>query len=323
MNIQTIFKGAVNVVIGVFVLLVTWYWLGTWYPTKHDSFTTFTGEYQGVSTDRWNSHLKHNDINVPDSIGYNAYNRLHDSIVTTRDLRDNNFLYEGDGSFASIFGLRRAINCDTCSLSWFYKAGIYDTSKRAYFILLPGWKITAGKKYYLWGDSDIFKMSNNRYILNPDEPYYKKANPQYNRPRDVRYSKQDECVMIPVSKTAYGILKVSFLITGIAFLILTLFLISSFINFTLDLAKGLSFTAQNIKRLKRIAYALLALPLFVFVLNLFLRLLFNRYLDDDVELNPEIWADTWKIIAVGVLFYALFEAFRQGKKLKDEQDLTV
>jgi len=316
MIIQSIYRGIVNFVIGILILLISGYWVETWYPAKPDSFMT---------TARWNSHLKHADENIPDSIGYNRYNKLHDSIFTIRDIRDNNFLLDDGGSFASVLALRSALNCDTCSLSWFYdpKSLFGDTSKRALFILLPGWKITAAKKYILWGDSDLFKMSNNRYVLNTDDPYFKKVNPRYNAPADVRYSKKDECVMIPAAKSTYRILSVCIIVAGISFLIFALFLISSFIHFILDLAKGLSFTAQNVKRLKRIAYTLIIFPVFVFVLNLLLRLLFNRYLEGDVELNPEIWADTWKIIAVGIIFYALFEAFKQGKKLKDEQDLTI
>jgi len=325
MNIQSIFRGVVNFVIGILILLITSYWLGTWYPTKSDSFTTSVITNNDAPAERWNNHLKRADENVPDSIGYNQYSKLRDSIVTLRDIRDNNFLFDGDCSFAPVLGLRSAINCDTCSLSWFYdpKSLFGDISKRAYFILLPGWRITAAKQYFLWGDSDLFKMDNNKYVLNMDEPYFKKINPRYNAPSDARYSKQDECVMIPVSKAAYHFLTVSFTVVAAALVLSALFLISSFIHFILDLAKGLSFTAQNVKRLKRISYTLIIFPVFVFVLNLLLRLLFNRYLEGDVELNPEIWVDTWKIISVGIIFYALFEAFKQGKKLKDEQDLTV
>ena len=324
MNLQSILRGVVNFVVGMLILFVTLYWSGTWYPYKSDSFTTSTGENQGISF-RWNSHLQHNDSNVPDSIGYNEYNRLRDSIVTMRDLRENNFLFDGDVSMTPILYMRSAINCDTCSLSWFYEHGAFvgDTSKRAYFILLSGWKITTEKQQFLWGDSDIFKTDNNKYVLNTDKPYFKKVNPRYNAPSDVRYSKQHKCVMIPISKTAYGVISLSFEVFALATVILALFLISGFINLILDLAKGLSFTTQNLKRLKRISYALIILPLFIFVLNLLLRLLFNKYLDGDVELDPEIWAHTWRIVAVGIIFYALFEAFKQGKKLKDEQDLTV
>jgi hypothetical protein len=40
-------------------------------------------------------------------------------------------------------------------------------------------------------------------------------------------------------------------------------------------------------------------------------------------LNGSLWQASWKTIGIGLVFLALYKAFKQDKKLKEEQDLTV
>lgn len=130
--------------------------------------------------------------------------------------------------------------------------------------------------------------------------------------------------MILTNDGSYQILYYGVLITGWAiFLLLGYFLFGGFIQFLIEIARGTPFSDSNVKRLRRMAAIFFAIPVFLFLLNLFLYLIFHRYFTSDVKMSSEIWSSLWKPAALGVIFTALYIAFRQGKKLKEEQDLTV
>ena len=116
---------------------------------------------------------------------------------------------------------------------------------------------------------------------------------------------------------------VVFIIFDIILIGYLLFLLGNFIGFIIDLSKGLAFTDKNINTLKLIAITFLVYPVIGFFFNLLLRLILNYYFTNDVILNNHTWDESWKIIALGIIFFMLYRAFSQGKLLKDEQDLTV
>lgn len=94
-------------------------------------------------------------------------------------------------------------------------------------------------------------------------------------------------------------------------------------NNNLQKTERLVFTKQNIFRLQILAYTLTGIPIFLFLLNLLLRLIFAGYFTEDVALNTERLRQWWITMHVGIIFLLILNAFVQGKALKDEQDLTV
>lgn len=87
--------------------------------------------------------------------------------------------------------------------------------------------------------------------------------------------------------------------------------------------KRLVFTDQNIFRLQVLAYTLTGFPIFLFLLTLLMRLIFSSYFTEDVVLNTARLYPWWITMHVGIIFFLLLNTFKQGKALKDEQDLTV
>lgn len=85
----------------------------------------------------------------------------------------------------------------------------------------------------------------------------------------------------------------------------------------------LVFTDQNILRLQVLAYTLTGFPIFLFSLTLLMRLIFSSYFIEDVVLNTARLYPWWITMHVGIIFLLLLNTFKQGKALKDEQDLTV
>jgi hypothetical protein len=94
-------------------------------------------------------------------------------------------------------------------------------------------------------------------------------------------------------------------------------------NNSLQKSERLLFTKQNIFRLQVLAYILTGVPIFLFLVNLLLRLIFADYFTEDVVLNTKHLSQLWISMHVGIIFFLILDAFMQGKALKDEQDLTV
>lgn len=297
------------------------------------NFSLFHGEAKhGVDTAfasqqayQWENNVKPIDGGVGDSIERlgSAYRNLKDSLKTIRWLRN------GDpfalGSYLGCFGTVSTQYCDTCSVEWFRKNGLKDDDHQVYYISLLGWKIKNTKHDILYSsDSVIFHVEHGQSYIRKEVTFPKeKVIRLMDVPVKFRYHRSVDCLLIPVSKATEKTVSVSILLLGIVLILWGCFLIACFLEFIVDLSKGQSFTIRNVRRLKWIALTLLIYPVAMFVLNLLLRLIFASYFTPDVVLSETTWQGAWKSIGSGLIFLALYRAFKQGKKLKDEQDLTV
>lgn len=83
------------------------------------------------------------------------------------------------------------------------------------------------------------------------------------------------------------------------------------------------FTDYNIFRLRILAYSLTGIPIFFLSLNLLMHLIFNSYFTEDVVINAKV-LQPWSVtMDVGFILLLILHIFKQGRALKDEQDLTV
>ncbi len=321
--VNTIFIGCI-----VFFIALL---LGSLYFTKISNFMRQTTPANDVY--KWvGSDLNPIDATIPDSLNHLEYNNKKDSVRIIRSLKDGDYPIGSSVSEANLLSTSQNLYCDTCSLKWFYNRVFKsDTNTNIrYYIKLSGWKV----KQAMWADNDIDSV---RYYVKSDQAYLRKTieipdkagNPKLHVrsivdvPVKFRYSQRDQCLMIPTSKSTETIVYIVLLVTGILFALYVLYLISGFLNFVLDLSKGLAFTNKNVIRLRLIAISLLAYPIIILLLNFLLRLIFHAYFTSDVILNSDIWSSSWKIIIAGLIFLALWKAFKQGKQIKEEQDLTV
>ncbi len=83
------------------------------------------------------------------------------------------------------------------------------------------------------------------------------------------------------------------------------------------------FTDYNIFRLRILAYSLTCIPIFFLSLNLLMRLIFNDYFTEDVVINAKVLQPWSLAMDVGFILLLILHIFKQGRALKDEQDLTV
>jgi hypothetical protein len=254
------------------------------------------------------------DKPIPDTVGYSQYYKLKDSIKKIRDLKDGEALSFSETQLAGVIGIKSGLYCDTCSFKW-YKSNL-TTNKIPfkYYVTLPGWLI----------NDNLYAFLNNNFVdlyVNHGQAYLRQNDKDI--PVKYWYNHQEHHIMIPVSQSTYNVVKVLLWLSAIIFIPYVLYLIVCFLNFLLDLAKGRPFSDGNLRRLLTIAVSLLVAPLLVYLLNLVVWCIFHKYFTYDVILNRDIWKDSWKTVGEGIIFLLLYRAFRHGKLLKDEQDLTV
>lgn len=83
------------------------------------------------------------------------------------------------------------------------------------------------------------------------------------------------------------------------------------------------FTDYNIFRLRILAYSLTCIPIFFLSLNLLMHLIFNSYFTEDVVINAKTLQPWSLAMDAGFILLLILHIFKQGRALKDEQDLTV
>jgi hypothetical protein len=283
-----------------------------------------------ISFFSWKEFIEPIDKPIPETLPYGQYIKQKDSITTLRNLK-NGDIFEFDGDRFDCIGVFTNISCDTCSLKWYHSYRFNDKRFMQNYIKLYNWKLGIDERLR-YVDSDKFYVNNGqgfvrRSILdtarNKDGSLYEKVNIK-DIPVKFRYSHKDNCLMIPISHSTAQLLETMVKVIGILILTYFLFLIRCFFRFIIDLSRGYSFTAKNIFRLKLIGISLFAFPILMFLFNYLLRIIFNTYFTINVIFNNDVWnSNSSTILEAGCVFLLLFNAFRQGKKLQEEQDLTV
>jgi hypothetical protein len=262
-----------------------------------------------------------------DDADYFKVKQKKDNALFIRSLRNGDC--DAGGVEMDFIGAKSGLLCDTCSMNWFFIAGGKDmTAHRVDYVKLNGWGI---KGTSLHNGSLKFHVTNHTNFIRKVEyviPVVKTQSGgrlvhEVDEPVKFRYNEKDKCLLIPVSKTTERFVSVILCITGISAAFYSLYLVACFLKFIVDISKGQPFTVENVKRLKIIAFSLLIYPFATFLLNLLCGLIFYSYFSEDVVLNGKPWDSSWKLICLGLVFLALYNAFRQGKKLKEEQDLVI
>lgn len=317
----------VNVIVNVSMLLFVILVLATILPFVISSEPTgttiiFTDSTRssGVTTFSIDELSEPIDLVIPDSLPYRRYRYLTDSVKQRRMMKDG---MQSGGSTSMFVGGLTLDRCEHCSI-------VDDRQKiREHFIKLSWWVLdTAGMPKPV------------RYYVKDGKPYLRKVicNPPYSPKNYENYSCKEvdiavpfrcdyswnKAMLIPASENMVSILNYASLgVVVLLSLFFLYFIIGGFIKFLLEIARGTPFSETNVQRLKIIALGFLLVPVSLFSLNLLMRLIFDRYFTADIKLSTEAWAFLWKGLVLSAIFGALYFAFRKGKELKEEQDLTV
>lgn len=293
----------------------------------------FTPATVTVSTDHviTTDLLKPIDPEVPAALPYYRYINKRDSIRLRRNLKNENVFRTGGLYFYTVIGTTGGyLYCDTCTDPYYAFKSRPGPHPVQYYITLPAWKIKNTSNDHLYGDSVKFYREQNRSYLRKMLTKRVKGGGRYAEhlyevvvPVKYNYDTSVGAIMIPVDKGTRTAVNVIVIIFDAAFLFYGGYLFSCFLAFIIDLSRGKAFTISNIKTLRLIAFSLLLFPVVMLLLVFLMKLVFYQYFTPEVVLNTTAWIDLWKPFATGIVFLLLFSAFKQGKALKDEQDLTV
>lgn len=311
------------VIIGIILLYLSQFILFRTVST----FTTAT--FTDIVT---NNQLKPIDADIPETVSYRTYKHMQDSITTTRALKNGNMIWFG-GITTNVIGTTGALACDTCRVSM-QDVGSLISKHQQNYIMLTGWQLKMARTQYGTRNADsvqFFVEHGQAYVRKNIQTYYTKLKngstrhimSQKDIPVKFRYDDQANCLLIAVSGQTKQIMSYVAGALALTTILYALYLMAAFLKFTIDVSRGLAFTDKNVWRLKLIAVSLILYPVVILLLNLLIKLIFHNYFTADVALNANIWTNWWKGIAAGIVFLLLFKSFRQGKLLKDEQDLTV
>ena len=275
------------------------------------------------------------DVDPPIStdLPYNQYQQLKNRLSIVRQLRNGEFIGAGGVQIGEVVGTGGGILCDTCTINHNLKSFLdFEKYPIQHYIHLYGWKLNTATNDPWNPDPVMFYVEHRQSYVrkriveksitekNGDKQHLLR---QVDVPVKFKYDTQQNFIMIPVSKSGWYIGNTIIVCVLVLLVTYVLYLIAAFLKLIVDVSKGLSFTVKNVFRLKIIGFSLLGFPVIAFLLNLLMKPIFYNYFTDDVVLNNKIWMNDWKIMSVGIIFLLLYKAFRQGKKLKDEQDLTV
>ena len=259
------------------------------------------------------------DPMVADTLPHHAFKRKTDSIRHQRDVLNGTF-----GNSISSYGIGVLKGA---------QRGVFNRKnehrKSANMLLLNSFTLDTGKwenpvQYYVKGDKAYLRKTECQLTAtnSAGEGFYDCKEADVAVP--FRYNTRNKSIMIPIGKTTADVLFIAIPVSlSVVSIVILYFLFGGFIQFLMEIARGNPFSETNVRRLKRMASILFAIPAVVIVFNLLIYLFFKRYFTADVKLSSDIWSYLWKPTLLGLIFTALYFAFRQGKKLKDEQDLTV
>lgn len=316
----------VNIIIAgiAIVMILPWVSFLLTPKTVSQTSTTTIGTFNS-----WENNLKPIDTELSENLPYYQYIKLKDSIKLMRSLRDGDEPFKGSFMLGNI-GVFYAADCSTCSLADYWRhAGSFDT-KKSYLALL-GWTLSThndlsyideGKFYVKNGQGYVRQALIDTSLKKPDGSVNNRIHIK-DVPVKFRYNHIGEYLLIPISNAQAHVLVFMWGISLAFILTYLLYLISAFLRFIVDTSKGEIFTDKNVNRLKFIAASLVGFPIITYGLNYAMKLIFHDYFIPGVVLKDNLFPGWWMDLVLAVIFLLLYKAFRQGKSLKDEHDLTV
>lgn len=312
-------------VIGIFVLLII------------ASLTLFSPRAGGVRTVTTSATVVETTNSSPlppirpelsRELPYDQYNRQDDSIRKAISMR--NGYQTGSGFQFAFIGTQENTRCDNCADNIVLNANTPSDENvhKEYLIRLSGWRLRYGEysddiQYHTIGDQSYVRKGVYSTI-EATKDYTRRSRSEVDVEVPFRINPDSRDVMIPVSKSTMNITFYILATLAVLFLVYVLmFIIGDFIKFMIDVARGNTFTLQNVNRLRFIALNLFIVPYTLFLINLLMPLVFHKYFTEDIKLNPELWKLLILPTILSLIFAALYTAFKKGKQLNDEAELTV
>ncbi len=281
------------------------------------------------------------DVAYPDTLPYNKYLALKDSVSTIRQLKNGSGVLDSPLGQFIYLGTQVSLACDTCTYTWakdkqmgaFFGSMMSEDAvpepygdQIQYYIKLYAFTI---KKNYPMEDDGVFYAEKGQGYLRTTykdetkEGLKSRMIKVVDEPVKFRYDAKEKSLLIPITKSQEKVFRVISQVMLGLYVIGILFLLYLFLRFAYDTSIGKPFTRKNVRRLGIIALAVSCWPAVVVLINLLMRLIFHEYFTPQIILKGIIWEDSWSTFRLGILLTLLWGAFNRATRLQEEQDLTV
>lgn len=142
----------------------------------------------------------------------------------------------------------------------------------------------------------------------------------------VRYSVKEKEIYIPISKSQFYVGNIIIPIVMFILLTLSLFVVIGYpVQFLVRISKGNAFSEKNINGLRMITILISLYIVFSILFPFLIRLLFSKYIHPFFKpINVyQLFSDKLIVLFVLAIVFAIYQAFKKGYKLQQEQELTV
>lgn len=232
-------------------------------------------------------------------------------------------------SFGGWFiGLRTMAECDTCSGT---RERMATPRPTKYYLQLPGYKlkdhthtfyVAEGRNYLHYPTKEVDGYAGTFYadFVSKELPFRFAA-----VSLKQEFGDRKGIVLIPISGGTYKLIRIPviLLIAGLSLALLYLFF-SLPVRILLRISRGEIFTLLNVQQLKWTGWVMIGLPVVVVLLQWLMKIVFNRYITNDVQLAVYDTLYSYRLVVLtGIIVLIIAKAFSRGLSLQNEQDLTI
>lgn len=256
-----------------------------------------------------------------DSLPHYIYRRMEDSakLIRTEQGIENRSV-GGDGMGIGAFGVY-AMNRHQNT----WNAMAVNNKDQYHYIGIDGYRLDRESKFFI--QNETYNLAYVKWDSTKKNSNSNWKHGHYERKEiPVRYSAEDERVLIPVTKFQYDALRALFYLLWFVFLVgMLYFFLGIPVQVLLNISRGLAFDENNVRYFNVIARLFFVLGLLYFVgpyiLDLFLRIIIPA----DFK-RPPFTAGLGSVCWLFVLSIAVSitgKAFQKGNTMQKEQDLTI
>jgi hypothetical protein len=194
-----------------------------------------------------------------------------------------------------------------------------------YYIGFDGYRLDDESKFFI--QNETYNLAYVKWDTAMIDPNSNRKHGHYERKEiPVRYSAENERVLVPVTKHQYDALRSLFYVLWFVFLVGALyFFLGIPVQVLLNISRGLAFDENNVRYFNVIARLFFVLGLLYFfgpyILDLFLRFIvpadFKR-----PPISERLGSVCW-LFVLSIAVYITGKAFQKGNTMQKEQDLTI
>lgn len=202
---------------------------------------------------------------------------------------------------------------------------LIKNAEKKYYLALLGYKLDHDTKFFIQDNKynlayvvwdEVRKRTHDSTKVGH---YERKEIP-------VRYSKEEEKILIPITKKQYTI--ATTLLKGFSWFVMALWAFVIFgipLQIIVSISNGRAFTMKNVSRLNLIALFLFMIALLASFSPFLFQLIFSKHIAPEFK-NTSVWSSVYKNLQyyfLAAIIFVMSIAFKKGYKLQQEQDLTV